>query len=44
MGRWDEPARLKFIAENSWEQRFERLLDVALPDAFSSQPSISSRG
>jgi glycosyltransferase involved in cell wall biosynthesis len=44
LGRWDEATRLEFIAESSWEQRFEKLLDVALPDAFSSQPSISSRG
>jgi len=44
MGRWDEQARLDFIAENSWSQRFEKLLDLALADPTFDQPSISSRG
>ncbi|HEU4736218.1 MAG TPA: glycosyltransferase [Solirubrobacterales bacterium] len=44
LGRWHEQARLDFIAENSWSQRFETLLDLALPDTDFDQPSISSRG
>jgi teichuronic acid biosynthesis glycosyltransferase TuaH len=40
LGRWEESERLDFIAANSWSNRFERLLDLAL--APESQPSTST--
>lgn len=44
MGRWNEHERLDFIAENSWSQRFEALLDLALPDQPLVETSTSGRG
>lgn len=44
LGRWDEAERRDFIVDNSWSQRFEALLDLALPDALSTPPSTSTGG
>ncbi len=37
LGAWTETGRRKFIAQNAWSARFDRLLDVAL--APESEPN-----
>jgi teichuronic acid biosynthesis glycosyltransferase TuaH len=44
LGHWDEASRKDFIAENSWSQRFDALLDLALADDEFSQDSTSGGG
>jgi teichuronic acid biosynthesis glycosyltransferase TuaH len=42
LGRWEESERLDFIAANSWSDRFERLLDLALAPKANPQSQLET--
>jgi glycosyltransferase involved in cell wall biosynthesis len=42
LGRWDDDSRREFIDANSWGNRFDALLDLALAEASNLQPSTST--